>query len=644
MRKIQGIKLILKVYLLVLPIFSVFRIILFITGLSLVKGADSNLITIIKAFLMGMRFDTVVSGYILLLPAIIVLILDILNFHSNLLKKFVFYWIFILFTIAFIVCSADIPYFNQFYSRFTIGAFAWMGNPDFVFSMIVQEAKYFLITIPFILLTILYFIFLKRIFRGHEKSASSNTVLKILVSLTFLGIVSLGIRGRLQIKSPIRVGTAYFSNNSFLNKLGLNPVFTLIRSYLDSKDENYNSIQMIDEKKAIQITQQHLNLKDVKYDSPIAREIIPDTIATEKPNIVLVLMESMSAAKMKRHGNKDNLTPFLDSLSLESYYFENIYSAGKHTYNGVFSTLCSFPALYSQHAMKQTRKYDGISTTLLKHDYSTTYFTTHDGQYDNMEGFLKENDFEKFICQRDYPFSEIKTILGVPDDYMFRHSLPILNKLSEQEKPFFVTLLTTSDHGPYFIPEYFTPKSKKVKLQAVEYADWSLKQFFKACEKETWFDNTIFVFLADHGSPMNAIYDIALNYHHSPLIIHAPKILKNKKVFKNIGSQIDVFPTLMGLLKLPYINNTLGIDLLKDKRAYALINDDDKIGILDTTNLLILKDKGSTSKLYKYREKDTNDYKEQNKEKALEMEEYARAHMQTFQYMLTKNKTKLQNK
>ena len=637
----QNIKLILKTYVLVLSIFSIFRILLFFSEIDLLDFNTVSIYTIIKAFVMGVRFDIVISGYILLLPAIILFVLDIINKNESVvIRKLVFYWIFILFTISFIISSADIPYFNQFYDRFSVGAFKWMESFDFVFSMIIQEPKYFLIIIPFLILNVLFFFYLKKVFRVDKQFKQQKLWLKTTFSLLFLVFMFIGIRGRIQKKSPIRIGTAYFSDNAFLNKLGLNPVFTLMRSYLDSNDPRNALIKIMDEKQAIKKVQKYLNIDTLLYNSPIARKISFDTNSI-KPNIVVIIMESMSAAKMKQHGNKYNLTPFLDSLVYNSIYFKNTYTSGKHTYNGVFSTLYSFPALFRQHPMKNILKYDGLSTTLLKNDYSTTYFTTHDSQFDNIEGFLRANDFQNIISQTNYPILEVKTTLGVPDDYMFRYSIPILNQLSETKTPFFVTFMTASDHGPYFIPDYFEPKSDNIKHQITEYADWSLSQFISLSSKQKWFDNTIFVFVADHGEALYPNYDIALNYFHAPLMFYAPNIIKHNSINKNMASQIDLYPTLMGMLKIPYINNTLGIDLLNEKRKYAIINDDDKIGIIDTSYFCILKN--NKTKLYQFKDNDKTDYSEQNIELVKEMTEYAKSNLQVYQSMKLKKETTLHN-
>ena len=639
----RSIRFILKIYLLALSVFSVFRIMLFLSEFDRIDEKEVAILTIIKSFIMGVRFDIVISGYILILPTLIFLTLELIGFKSKSIKQFFFYWIYILFTIAFTVSTADIPYFNQFYDRFSVGAFEWMESYKIVISMIFQEPKYFLFIIPFILLEIVFYILLKKIFEQENETQKINFFLNTFVSLIFLTIVFLGIRGRIEEKSPIRIGTAYFSNNSFLNKLGLNPSFTLMRSYLDSKDEDNRVVKFMDDKLAIEMVQTNLGITKTQYNSPIAREVQPDTLLSAQPNVVLIIMESMSAAKMKRHGSAEELTPFLDSLSNNSIYFENIYTAGKHTFNGIFSTLFSFPALYRQHSMKTNNQYDGISTSLLNNGYSTTYFTTHDSQFDNIEGFLRSNNFQNVISQSDYPVSEVKTTLGVPDDFMFRFSIPKINELAEKENPFFVTFMTTSDHSPFYVPEYFQPKAKAIESQIVQYADWSLQQFIQLASKEAWFNNTIFVFVADHGAAIDAKYDIPLNYFHTPLIIYAPEIFMANEVHEKIGSQIDVYPTVMGLIKQKYVNNTLGIDLLNEERKFTIINDDDKVGILDTDYLCIMKNNGAKLELYKYKEQDKSNYFDQEQEKALEMADYAKSNMQVHQIMISEGRTTLKD-
>jgi phosphoglycerol transferase MdoB-like AlkP superfamily enzyme len=636
MKKWTNLSVIVKTYLAVILIFFIFRLILFFTQLGRIESFSDEWVNILRAFLMGIRFDIVIAGYILLLPFIVLSVMFILNKNIRWIYTAMFYWIFILFTLAFLVCAADIPYFGQFFSRFSVGAFQWIDSPVFVFKMIFEEPRYFIIIIPFILFIFIYFKILKKIFRiNNDEQNTSHYAVKIVVSVLFLGLIFLGIRGRLQEKSPIKVGTAYFCDNAFLNQLGLNPVFTLMRSYFDSLDERNQAVAFMDNKEAINNVRNYLGIKEPIGDYPIARQIVADSTGEKKYNVVVVIMESMSAAKMSRYGNPKNLTPFLDSISTRGYNFENIYSAGIHTFNGVFSTLFSFPAIYRENPMKESTmfRYNGIGNTLRKNGYSTTYFTTHDGQFDNIEGFLRANDFENIITLADYPKEKAKTTLGVPDDYMFEFSMPVLDKLNQEGKPFFVAFMTASDHGPFYLPEYYKPRNTEIRDQMVEYADWSLRKLVSMASSREWFSNTIFVFLADHGAPINAVYDIPLDYHHSPLIIYAPGIITEPQDFDCMGGQIDAFPTIMGILNQSYINNTLGIDLRKEKRPCIYFNHDDKIGVIDDEFLLILNRDGEKS-LFKYRISDKKDYKDEQQQKVKEMEEYTLSNLQVFQYLM----------
>lgn len=641
--RMKNITTTLKICLLLIGTFTFFRIILFITNWEKVFDSDGtiNWANVLLSFVMGLRFDIVVSGYLLIINFFILSLLDLIGRNSKAVIKILLYFLMIVISLALLLSAADIPYFNHFYARISITALQWIDSPAFVINMILQEPTYYLMIFPLIIVLIIFYKILKRIFEAHTTNNSNkpSIMLHIVFSIIFLALMLVGIRGRIEIKSPIRVGTAYFCNNSFLNQAGLNPVFTFITSYLDKINPRNQYLTLINDDLAIQNVQNYFNIRSNDFDSPIARRVYPDSISSKKPNVVVVIMENMSAAKMSRYGNPDNLTPFLDSLAHNSLCFDNIYTAGIHTYNGVFSTLFSFPALSSQHPMKGSNmlKYNGIASTLKDFDYHTSYFTTHDGQFDNIEGFLLHNSFDKVYAKDEYPAEKILSTLGVPDDYLFEFASSRFDEIYSQNNPFLSVIMTASDHGPYIIPEYFKPKSSEIKKQIVEYADWSINKFITNASRKAWFENTIFVFIADHGTAISPIYEIPLNYHHSPLIIYAPQIIKEPKIFSQIGGQIDVFPTIMGLLKFSYLNNTLGVDLLKEQRPYIYFSADDKIGVLNDSLYLIINNQGNES-LFKYKNGDKSNYINGYRDTANKMKQYAFSNIQTAQYLVKNNK------
>ncbi|MEK9658107.1 MAG: sulfatase-like hydrolase/transferase [bacterium] len=629
---------VLRLYLLGAVAFFMFRIALFCVGVRHLL-ADSSLGDIVLAFWMGLRFDLVICSYLLVIPYLLLIFFTLFRLKSRWVLFPLYGLIFCLFCVSFIISAADIPYFNHYFSRLSISALEWIQeSPLFVLKMIFQEPLYWLIFIPFFLLLAGFAFVLKRICLRHFiliRSSNAPILPTLLLAFLFLLLMVLVARGRIEHKSPIRVGTAYIFHDPFLNELGLNANFTFLKSYLLSKKTENLRVSLMPDEAALQIVRHHLSPSPLSPPNFIARKIQPASPPGKKYNIVLVIMESMSAHKMTRYGNSHQLTPFLDQLYQDSIAFDNIYTAGIHTFNGVYGTLFSFPSLFRQHPMKKVPipTYYALPHVLSENGYYNVYFTTHDDQFDNIGGFLRSNAFDKIFCKKDYPPDKVVSILGVPDDYMFNFAIPKITHIAKNSSPFFATLMTSSDHGPYHVPNYFTPQSTEIKNQIVEYADWSIQTFMNRAKKEPWYSDTIFVFIADHGVPMSVRYEIPLSFTHTPFIIYAPHIFKRADKIAAIGGQIDVGPTLLGLLKIPYENHTFGIDLLQEKRPAIYFNGDDKYAVIDDTWLLIsFLDK--RLKLYKYRSQDTRDYKNDFPDVVNRLKRYGDAHLQACQLIL----------
>ncbi|MBN2571107.1 MAG: sulfatase-like hydrolase/transferase [Ignavibacteriales bacterium] len=650
------IKYLFKIYLLGLAVFTLFRIIIVLTYLDEVaKLPDGETFSLMfNAFVMGFRFDTVISGYILILPFIIFSFFAFLKRYNHITFKIVHYYIGVLYSFAFALCCIDIPFFKHYFSRLSTAIFQWTNDQAFILEMIFQEWTYLIFVIIFIVLVIFYWILIKIIFNKTFKTKKiiSGRILEkkhlifqvttfILIGLTLF----LGIRGRIDEKSPIRVGTAYFSAYPFPNQLGLNPVFTFIQSYLDDLKKKDEKIKFMDEDEAVANVRSYFNLTNKNFISPISRVVTPNSKQL-KANVVLVIMESMSAEKMWRYGNRKNLTPYLDSLLIVSYNFDNFYSAGIHTFTGIYSSIFGYPILQKQHPMKKTPIpiMSGLPNTLRENGYSNYLFITHDAQFDNVAGFMYANSFDRVFSDEDYPPEWDLSTLGVPDHIMFEQAIPHITEISKQNKLFFATLVTASDHGPYIIPEGipFKPKTSNIQDQIIEYADWAIKRFMTLASKESWFKNTIFVLVADHGANIDPRFDLPMSFTHSPFIIFAPYILTEPRYYTELGGQIDIYPTIMGLLNIPYVNNTLGIDLFNETRPYIYFTADDKIGIVSNNYYMIIRPNGDET-LYAYRTKSTENLIDKETARADSMRLYAYSMMQTAQYILENNLTNQNN-
>lgn len=600
------IKLIFKIYLTGIVLFTLLRLGLFILSyqqLSIISEGKFTLI--LKAFFMGWRFDTVISSYLLAIPLLVLTIAEGWKSSKKIISQFTKWYLYLLYPIAFLICFADIPYYLQFGNRFNINAFQWLDSPVFVFKMIFQEPKYWLAILPFILYVFLWIIILKKLFRNYisektyfeTKSLKINTIQFSIINILIFSLLFLGVRGRVEKKSPIRIGTAFFSPYSHINNLGLNPVFTLLRSYLDDVKNRDKEISFMDENQAFEIIQKEFNFEPIEEISPIARQ---ENIGRNPNNynIVIVIMESMGAANLERFGNPNKLCPALDTLANNSISFDKAYTTGIHTHNGIFSTLFSLPALPQKHPMNifPIPEYDGISKTLKENSYKTMFFLTHDEQFDNIGGFLMANNFDKIISQKDYPSKEVVNTLGVPDHIMFDKGIEVLSKTKE---PFFASFLTSTNHGPYEVPKdiNFKPKSSDVKIQTIEYSDWAIGQFIENAKKTDWFENTIFVFVSDHGFHSATPYEISLSYHHTPIIFYSPKIIDSVYSYQGIASQMDIYPSLMHILGHQYINNTLGVNLFETSRNYAPYTNGSNYGAIGDS-LLFIKTKESGDRFY----------------------------------------------
>ncbi|MBI5913763.1 MAG: sulfatase-like hydrolase/transferase [Bacteroidetes bacterium] len=640
---------VLRTYLTGLLCFTVFRLILVLQEFHQLHfiPTEIGIVLVLKAFLLGLRFDTVVLGYILTLPFLLLAADAFTGWNSRLLYRIVFGLVTLGAVVSFFICAADLPFFHHFYSRVSMSILnsADAGDSkDMLGGMVLQEWRYTWAFIPFIIISWFFYNRHKRLLNNVLYKKNDATLAgAIRWFVVFAMLLSFGIWGRFSLQSHLDASTAYFSDYGFTNMLALNPAYTFGLSYVNSKTDT-KDVRFMGDGEAVRNVQKSFNIPAAQeYNSPIARQVMfADSSASHsKPNVVLVIMESMSAGKMGRYGNRNDLTPFMDSLATQSYAFDSVFTAGIHTFAGIYSSLFSQPVVRRRHPLEKIIPQSGIANTLKAHDYSTIYFTTHDKGFDNVGAYLMANGYDRIVSKDDYPPEKVLSALGVPDDYLYQHAVGDLDALHDKGQPFFAAIMTGSDHGPFIIPKNFKPKHKDAMLGVVEYVDWSVRKFLRMASERAWFDNTIFVFVADHGTSLDKRYDMPLSYLHSPLIFYAPKILGPPQQFNTLGSQADIFPTLMGMLKLPYVNNTFGIDLFAEKRPFATAYADDKFAVLNSEYMYVSRENGVTS-LYHYRTGDVKDYSKTLPELTAQMKLYGESTFQAAQWLRKNGMTGMQ--
>lgn len=595
-RFLLSVGCLLSIHFTALFFLTLFRLVFFFSAnYDFPDQEHVGFMSIWPAFIRGVWFDNVIACYILLIPLVAVSISALFNYYGKILWNVTCIFFSLFYGIVLLVTAANIPYFQYFFKIINSSVFNWFGYMNTTAGMVFGETSYYPPLIGFLLTLVLFIWLMRRLIRHFQrllntKNPSVFWLDRIYIFLTAgicIGLCLFGIRGRTGY-NPIKVSAAYYCTDPFLNQLGISPVFNLLSSTLDDSRKENRYLHLMPENEALENTRHYLNRPGIEGISPIARQINASD-SLRRPNIVLIFMESMSAHLMKRFGQQKELTPFLDSLYRQSLAFSNFYSSGIHTNHGMYATLYSFPSILKRNAMKGSviPTYSGLPTILKEQGYRTMFFMTHESQYDNMNAFFRTNGFDEIFSQENYPSEKVVNGFGVQDDFLYDYALNHLKKQSAQTSPFFAVLLSISNHPPYVIPSYFQPKSKNIEEQIVEYADWSIRQFIHKASQQPWFDNTILVLLGDHGKLVgNPDSEMPQSYNHIPLMFYAPALLTAEEK-ENFGGQIDVAPTLLGMLRINYIQNNLGIDLLKEERPCMFFSADNMLGVKDTKHFYI---------------------------------------------------------
>lgn len=595
-RFIRSIGYLLSVHLVALLFFFGLRVALFIaTDYDFPKEISEDYALQSVAFLRGLWFDNVIACYILLLPLAVFWIAGWFGYTARWLYRSSAFFFISFYSLCFIISAANIPYFAYFFKPINSSIFNWFDYAGTTAGMVFGETSYYF-PIALGLAAIAAFAYitlrLSRTFFLLSRNAAppanrwKGAAFTFVTGAALIGLCFFGIRGR-RGYNPIKVSQAYYCNDAFLNQLGINPVFNLMTSAIDDNRKENRLLHLMAEDEAIARVQTLLGRKGMDGISPIARRVEADSLPT-RCNVVVILMESMSAHLMQTFGHETSLTPFLDSLWQQSLSFSHFYSSGIHTNHGMYSSLYSFPAMMKRNAMKGSviPVYSGLPTVLKENGYHNMFFMTHESQYDNMNAFFRTNGFDDIYSQENYPADKVVNGFGVQDDFLFQYALPVLDRQAQSGQPFFSVLLTISNHPPYIIPPYFHPRSRTTEEQIVEYADWSIRNFMTEALKRPWADHTLFILLGDHGKLVGTPEcESPQSYNHIPLMIYGRDIAP--RIVNAYGGQVDLAPTLLGLLGIGYVQNDFGVDLLKEKRPYMYFTADNLIGVRDSSRLFL---------------------------------------------------------
>jgi phosphoglycerol transferase MdoB-like AlkP superfamily enzyme len=388
---------------------------------------------------------------------------------------------------------------------------------------------------------------------------------------------------------PLSRNDSFRFKNSFKAYLAINPLQNFFATLkLRSPDFNEQKARA-----AFPVMAEWMQLPD-KNNFSFRRQLAPRSTSLEsRPNIVLVQCESFSMYKSSMSGNPLNTTPYFNSLTTKGIFFDRCFTPHFSTARALFAILSGIPD--AQLFKFSSRNPDAIKQhTIIDNftDYEKHYFLGGSAEFNNFEGLLENIDGLQMHTGDSFNIPKVN-VWGISDKDLFLQANAIFRN---RDKPFFAYIQTSGNHRPYnrTIPETDTDfvrlnvadeALKRYGFESLDefncfrYSDYCIRKFMEAAIKEHYFDNTIFVFIGDHGLAGNAtaIYpevwtEQRLTDEHVPLLFYAPALLSPQRR-SEVVSQIDVLPTIAGMLHQSYLNTALGRDLLDPakKNNYAFI-------------------------------------------------------------------------
>ncbi|MDI2140980.1 MULTISPECIES: LTA synthase family protein [unclassified Pseudomonas] len=336
------------------------------------------------------------------------------------------------------------------------------------------------------------------------------------------------------------------------------------------------------------------NARFVGQDPQDIRRDIDNPGVTRKPNIVLVTIESLSAKYLGSNGDGRNLTPNLDALRKQSLYFNNFYATGTRTDRGLEAITLAIPPTPGRSIVKRIGRESGFASLgqqLSAVGYDSVFVYGGRGYFDNMNAFFSGNGY-RVVDQSSVDESEIhfKNAWGMADEDLYKQTLKLADADYAKQQPFLLQLMTTSNHRPYTYPENrIDIKSGNGRDGAVKYTDYAIGQFLAQAREKPWFDNTIFIFVADHTAGSAGKEDLPITNYQIPLFIYAPKLIEARENAQ-LASQVDLAPTLLGLLNLDYQSTFFGRNLLADNPLppRVVVGNYQHLGLFDGKDLAIL--------------------------------------------------------
>ena len=551
---------------------------------------DTSIFNILNSFWIGIRFDLRLA-VLISIPNLFFCILPIIKYWKLSYTIFIVRWIYgILLSTTVLFYVVDFANYGYTQQRIDITVFSLLENFTISLGMIWESYP---VVWLIIFVTVICYLFIsihnRMVFLTlmTPKLFTKRRHKSIQLIFTFLFYL-FGFWGTFS-QYMLLWSDAFFSRDSFTSALALNPVLY----FYDTTTFQEVDFDLDRVRKSYPLVSRYLNIDNPDINNlNYIRNIAHEAVYTNSPNVVIIFMESVGTNRMGLMGNPLNPTPVLDSLSLNGLFFSKFYVPWVSTSRSVFTMLTGIPDVARRTSSRNPIVRDQYSIISQFKDYDKYYMIGGSASWANIRSLVTYNIKGMRILEMEDFNRPRVDVWGISDLDLFREANFLLDNNS-LAKPSFTIIQTAGNHRPYTIPqdnEGFEIRKieKKVlnksgfksidQFNAMRLLDHSIGQFFKKASKSSYFDNTVFVLFGDHGTAdpkaehMRADdYELKLRSYNIPLIIYAPKILETSKVITRVSGLADLIPTIASICRIPYLNKTMGKDIITNKNNLAFI-------------------------------------------------------------------------
>jgi phosphoglycerol transferase MdoB-like AlkP superfamily enzyme len=514
--------------------------------------------------LQGIRFDIVLLGIIfgpvfLLKPW----------FHTvaalRSIARLVFpVYLGLITALAFFVEASTLSFISEFDSRPNYLFVDYLSHPKEIIATVFGTRPVELIT--FTVIAALIAITVIGRLRTDPAADRHVSLLFCVLATPIIVIISLAmVRSTLGHK-PVNPSIAAFSQDSMVNQLPLNSVYSLLYSiYEQRRDRDQQGIVYgaMDDDEVLSIILAEAGIAaggGPHAAAPTLRHQVA-THAREQPlNLVIILEESLGADVIGSLGGK-NLSPELDNLADQGIWFERLYATGTRSARGIEAVITGFTPTARRSIIKRGEtqlNFFTIASLLERHGYQTSFIYGGESHFDNMRRFSLNNGFQTIIDENDFEQPVFRGSWGVSDEDLFDRAHEVFSNAGEQ--PFFSLVFTSSNHAPFDIPENrVSSTSLSPRETAVKYADYALGRFIDMARQTDYWEDTIFLIVADHSANIYGGKLIPVERFRIPGLILGGTVEPRR--VPGITSQIDLLPTMLSLIGLSSDHPSIGRDL-----------------------------------------------------------------------------------